>query len=77
MHINEPSDRTAAVSRAKSHASVAVFIVAGFVALAGGHGVASSAVSPVSGTLIVDGKKTAPAFAYVDRTDPSEPIIIL
>jgi len=77
MHIKEPPERTAPVSRAKSHASVATFIMAVIVVLAGVNGIAISAESPVSGTLIVDGKKTALAFAYVDRTDPAEPIIVL
>jgi hypothetical protein len=33
--------------------------------------------SAVSGTLTVDGKATSPSHAYLDETDPDEPIVVL
>jgi hypothetical protein len=78
MSINQPSDGTAVVNRAKTHASMASIVTAGIIAITAVHGAAiSAAAGPVSGTLTVDGKKIVPAYACVDRTDPDEPIIVI
>jgi hypothetical protein len=37
----------------------------------------SGGASAVSGTLTVDGKATSPSHAYLDETDPDEPIVVL
>lgn len=69
--------RTYAVARTLGKIFLLALVIAIFMVFAGEKDTARAAEKAVSGTLVVDGKKIDLVYAYVDRVDPSEPIIVL
>ncbi len=77
MNFKKTSGRTDAVAHAVAKIFFAVLIMAAIMIFSCGQEAAQAAEKAVSGTLTVDGKKIELGYAYVDRTDPAEPIIVL
>ena len=57
--------------------ALCLFLAGGVSHRATASGGASGAASSVSGTVTVDGEATPLHYAYLDRTDPEEPIVVL
>lgn len=72
-----PSGEASAVSSATLKVVLGMLVLAASTFPSGISGRAQAAETAVSGTFTVDGKKIALAYAYLDRSDPTEPIVVL
>lgn len=77
MKYKETSGWTLKLKSVTGNTVLAVLVMAAIMFFAGGQGIGQAADKVVSGTLTVDGKKIDLAYVYVDRIDPSEPIVVL